>query len=380
MTRCPHVFVPGGFPGLWRGCTWSLLLVLAVGALPVMSAEMTAQTQPPDQADPLGPPTERGIRWTPEMARLLADKLARHFAEGYELDNSKVEKASEVIARRLMAAIHANGEPVQATLEMVLTEMAEKAARRWEPGYTVRDTIMTPKFCQRLAEHGLPLVPAVRRLCSDIARDIRPMLVLEQQAKLGADLTISTEALTVLEQKMQRWADGLARTGENPLAGDHSDERDESGRSKTLQDARYAAEAELDKKDRIAMFWGHYLARTEQFYGLDQRQRAAADLVLEEYLEGLERLLNDSEWRTGMYQARLWLDMAPVVLPWDSPLRDMPDRQYAKYNQQLDDLGDEFRLRLDKIPTESQRAEAAARVAESLESQGYDDNTVTEAN
>lgn len=279
-----------------------------------------------------------------------------------------------------MAATHANGEPVQQLLEMVLTEMAEKAARRWEPGYTGRDILLTPEFCQRLAEHVLPLAPAVRDPCRDVVRDIQQLLPVEQQAKLNAGLTISTEVLTVLEKKMQRWADGLARTGENPFADSNSDQRDESGRSKTLQDARYAAEAELDKKDRIAMFWGHYLARTAQFYDLDQRQRAAADLVLEEYLKRLEGLLNDSEWRTGMHQARLWLDMAPVIIPWDSPLRDMPDRQYAKYNQKLDDLGDEFRLRLDRIPTESQRTEAAARVAESLESQGYDANTVTEAN
>jgi hypothetical protein len=355
-----------------------VLVALALFSVPLSTS---AQHATPDAVDELGLPTERGIRLTPAMALTLGGGFARNvLVHRYELDETKVDEAGERIARRMMAAAHANGRQAQALLEFFLAEVAEDDARTREPGHSGTDTFMTPEFCRKLAEHILPMTPIMRELVRDVGQDIRPMLPLKQQLKLGADLTVAGGTLTILEENMQRWADGLAKPGENPFTADNNPgERNAGGESKALQRARESAESELDKKGRITRIWESYLAQTKEFYELDDGQCATADSIFREFIARLENILEDPKWRAGMYRTRLWLSMTGVAIPWQSPLRDMLDRRYQEHMAPINTLGDKFRLRLDQIPTIAQRAAAEARMTEALEAHGYELTTSREA-
>src|SRR5689334_7794128 len=96
-------------------CFLAFLLSLFISLGPNMTGVMAAQNAPgpQDQQDPLGPPTQRGIRFTPAMARAVSHMFTRNvLVPHYELDPAKTDEAAELLAHRLMSTAHtldANG-------------------------------------------------------------------------------------------------------------------------------------------------------------------------------------------------------------------------------------------------------------------------------
>lgn len=356
--------------------TPAIVLILLLTA----AAPNSAQTADP-QADPLGPPTERGIRLTPEMVRMVSNTFAREMlTRRYELEASQTEQAGEAVARRVMSAAHAHGEQAQALLEMFITEVVEDDARTREPGHRGEDTFMTPEFCRRLGEQVVPLIPTLREIVRDVGQDLRPMLPLKQQLKLAADLAMANTVLGAFEHNMQRWARGEALPGEDPFSDDSgASARDADGASKALQQARKSAENELDKEARTKTLWESYLAQTKTFYALDPGQCATADSVYREFMGRLQTQLADPQWSREMYRTRLWLSLSQGVgLAWHTPLRQMLDRKYQAMMDPINEMGNEFRIRLDQIPTTAQRATAETRMEQALAAHGFESSSPAE--
>lgn len=346
----------------------------AIAALLLIPAVARAQAPASPPLDPLGAPTEYGLRLTPAMVRTAAGSMTRELLVGrYELDEAEANEISERMSRRIMAAAHAHGAEVQSLLELFLTGVAEDDARTREPGHSGEDTFMTPEFCRQLAEQTLPLVPAVHDLVREVGQDLRPMLSLKQQLKLGADLTLIGGTLKIFEHNMQRWARGQAVPGENPFSADSDpNNRDAKGQSQAMKVARQSADKELDKRAQVKSIWENYLKQTKAFYALDEGQCATADSVFREFMGKLENTLRDEQWRRSMHEARLWIALASQVgLNWHVPLREVLDRRYQRLMDPVNRLGDEFRLRLDQIPTTAQRAAADDRISQALAAQGY---------
>lgn len=351
-----------------------LAAVAALAALTVLticpiSFGQNAQTE----ADPLGPPTQRGIRLTPTMVRTITGTFTREvLVRRYELDAAKIDEVSERIARRCMAVSHEHGAKAEPVLEYFLAELAEDDARhREDPKLGENDTFLNPEFCKNLGDKLLPLTPIMRDLVRDIGQDIRPLLPLKQQLKLGADMTLLGGAFDAFEKNLQRWAEGNAVPGENPFDSDGDPlAKDENGQSKALRNARKAADSELDQERRIKSIWESYLKQFKTFYALDPGQCATADSVLRESLERVQPVLQDATWRKDMYSIRVLLNLSSMLgIRW--PLTEMLSRRHERLMDPINNLGDEFRIRLDQIPTTAQRAAADARMDKALAEQGY---------
>lgn len=361
---------PSPCPGL-RHRAGRLAAIATLLLIPAVARAQAPASPPPD---PLGAPTEYGLRLTPTMVRTAAGSFTRELLVGrYELDEAEANEISERMSRRIMAAAHAHGAEVQSLLEFFLTGVAEDDARTREPGHSGEDTFMTPEFCRHLAEQALPLVPAVHDLVREVGQDLRPMLSLKQQLKLGADLTLIGGTLKVFEHNLQRWAQGQAVPGENPFSAESDPgSRDANGQSQAMKAARQSADEELDKRAQVKSIWESYLKQTKAFYALDEGQCATADSVFREFMGKLENTLRDEQWRRSMYETRLWIALASQVgLDWHSPLREVLDRRYQRLMDPVNRLGDEFRLRLEQIPTTAQRTAADDRISEALAAQGY---------
>src|SRR4051812_29176821 len=79
----------------------AFLLSLAMFFFCALSGAASAQSVQgsPNEEDPLGPPTQRGIRMTPGMARMVAQLFTEQvLVKQHQLDKTKAEEAAELVA------------------------------------------------------------------------------------------------------------------------------------------------------------------------------------------------------------------------------------------------------------------------------------------
>jgi hypothetical protein len=347
-------------------------LALCVAVMPALGQ----QPAPPAAKQDLGPPTERGLRFTPGMARGIAELMTREaFVRQFQLDEAKVPEVSEAIARRLMVAVNSNEEAATSFIEYMLVQTMEAGARQKEGGEGFK---LSGETGQGFAQRVLPLVPAIKGILRDVTQDVRPHLPFKQQLTLTAQMAAASTAVDSLEKNLQRWARGEAKEGEDPFRPEQSKEKDAAGQSKAAQSARTAAEKETNKEASIRSIWEGYLKQFKEFYALDAAQSATADSILREYMERTRPTLQDPAWRDAIYRARLWLSMASGLrINWGTPVMTMLNKRYEQLMAPVGDLGDQFRHRLDEIPTEAQRTAADARMTEVLAKHGYHPTTST---
>jgi hypothetical protein len=333
-------------------------LACASACAPWASGQAPPAAAMPDNA---AAAPEVGIRLTPGMARAMASVITRQaIVKRYGLDAARSEEVSEKIARRLMQMAHANGRQAQEMLEFALPAALEFEARHTDPTQAPRELWM------RFARQAHPLVPAVRRLFTDIREDVQPLLPPGQQFKMAGDMLAVAAALDAFEKTMERWSRGDVNPGENPFdTDDRQIKKDENGESAALKRAREHAEERLD--DYWRSTWQGYVEQAAKLYGFDDTQRAAADSILREAVGRAEAVTKDETWRGRAVRNRLWNRLIWNLRPARfSPLPDLISGDFIDMFKPLRVIGDELRERVDNIPTQAQRDAAEARVRAAL--------------
>jgi hypothetical protein len=347
-----------------RRCTVSVLILLGACAR-WAPAEGTPAPSIPD-AD-AAPAVDSGIRFTPGMARAMASVITRQaLVKRYGLDEARSKEASEKIAQRIMQTAHANDRQVQEILEYALPQTLEFEARG------IRRSETPPEFWVRLGKMGHPLVPAARQLLTDIRQDVQPLLPPMQQLKMAGDLLAMGTALDAFEKAMERCARGDVKPGEDPFdTGDQQIRKDENGESSVLKEARKHAQDRLDRLWRSG--WEQYVEQAGKLYEFDEAQRATADSILREAVQRAEAVAKDETWRRRAVRNRLWNRFIWNVAPARfSPLPDIINADFIAMGEPLRAIGDELRERIDRIPTQTQREAADARVRAALAELGVD--------
>jgi len=313
-------------------------------------------------------PTEYGIRFTPGMARAMGRLFTKQvLVRRYELQDDRTDEAGEAIARRLMEVAHANQEQGQELWEFVFTKALEhqNAARAGRGSHG-----MTPEFGKGIADRVLPQLPAAREAVHNVVQDLRPMLPVKQQLKLGADLMAVDTAIDAFEKNMQRWAKGEVEPFQDPFEEKKEIEVSESGESKALERARANAQQALDRGQWSD--WEKYVEDAKKLYEMDDSQSATADSILREVTERAKSVARDENRRQRLYRNRLWQGMIwPLRLGWGSPLRHLIEQDYATINEPIEVLGDELKDRIDDIPTQPQREAVGKRLAAALAEKGF---------
>ncbi len=341
---------------------------IAVCAL-VTFAEDAGRVSVPD--DPMSRPTEYGIRFTPKMARGMSDIFARHVCvHHYKLDESRVDEASEAIARRLMELAHANDrdqrgqELAEFAIGEVFNELAKSRNGRGLDG-------LPRNLGMGIGKRILPMMPDLRECVRNVGQDLRPMLAMKEQLKLGRDLILIKTGLDAFEANMKLWAAGDVDPHANPFEPrDKEIETDENGESQALKMARSRAQDDLEKQWSE---WEKYVEQAKAFYEFDESQSATAGSVLRELTERARSVVQDETWHKQAYRNRVWASMFWALrLGRNNPLRECIEEHYREMAQPIKDLEEELKHRIDQIPTQAQRGAAQQRIMAALIEQGFE--------
>jgi hypothetical protein len=313
-------------------------------------------------------PTEVGLRFTPGMARGMSSEVVEHvFVRRYELPEDQADEVKEIVARRLMEAVHAHEEQGQPFAEMVLAEILElEASHRSGRG----SAAPTSEFGRRVGKEILPFIPAARELIQDVVKETRPLLPMKGQLKMGADLLAVDTTMDVFEKNMQKWAEGDVDLSHDPFHEPRKIELNEAGESEDLVRAR--EQARLVTEELVTKGWDKYVEDAKAYYGFDESQAASADSILREFTERAERLARDEQrqqraYHVALLQHMIWrVDRGP-----SRPLRELLDKAYLETQAPLEQLGDELKDRIDNLATHTQRQTAEATIAAALAEKGY---------
>jgi len=308
----------------------------------------------------------RGIRFTPGMARGMAREFVRHaFRNHYELPEDREEEAVDLVTRRLMETAHKMDGPGQ---ELVQRFAEEQIMNQLEGG---GHGFMPPAFGKEFAERVKPLMPAVHDLVRNVAQDLRPMLPLKKQLQMAGELMALKKAMDGFEDTMDKWASGEVTQYGNPFDQREDQlKKDETGASQQLRGARGMATRQSENP--AVAEWEAYLEDARKFYSFDDSQAATADSILREFKERAEALKRNASWKTALYSNRVWQNMI-WSLPdgWSHPLRTMIEDEHETLMDDFTRLGEEFKQRLDTIPTDSQRRQAEERMTALLDEKGF---------
>jgi hypothetical protein len=329
-----------------------------------MAASLAAQPK-----DPMAKPTEHGMRFTPEMARAISQLYVNEvFVPRYKLPEENVQEATEAMAQRFMEAAHSvdaaeNRDAIEQMYAGFMSGLAEKNM----PGF------MTPKMGKAVSTGVKPMIPAIRDLIKNVGRDIRPMLPMKQQLKLGADLLSAGTALDAFENTLDKWEKGEVKPWGDPFKSeDEQLQLDENGESEALREAREVANGALERRQWVNQ-WKNYVEQAIEYYQLDDPQAATAQSALREILQQENLIWQDENWRNAIYRNRLWnrLVIELVQARNNHPVRYAIEKQYEDLMRPIDDLGEELRRKIDQIPTSQQKRAARKWVEQRLAEQGF---------
>lgn len=314
---------------------------------------------------------EPGVRFTPAMARAFAGVYTKHVLKNrYEMPEDQVKQARELVARRFMQLAHQVDEPGRELVERFMEEQFAHQGGGGSGGF------MPPTFGKEFAERLLPLLPEIRDMVRGVAQDVRPMLPLKQQLKMAGDMMAFKTAVDGFEATMQKWASGEVTEYKDPFRGERRTEKDEEGQTRRLKNARNAARRAIERPK--SQQWESYVEKFKELYQLDEAQAATADSILREHVEREERLLADKDLCDRVYQGRLWTNMSwELENAWMHPARQLIEDFVSENQEPWQALEESLKLRLESIPTTSQRRAAEQRVAGLLEEKGLKVSEVT---
>lgn len=345
---------------VWRVFGAWALTVLAVFV--ALAAEASAQEPDGPTADRMEQPTEQGIRFTPGMARAMADLYVQQvFQPRYELDEAEVGEANERVARRLMQlAHHLDEQGHEAGIEKMVEQMMKSQAEGGQGGRAG----MPPEVARAMGETLGPMMPSVRQMMRGVAQDLRPMLSPRQQLKFAAEMMAAETAMDAFEKTMDRWASGDVDTFGDPFTDPGE------ARSRALERARQRAQGEIDRSSFEQ--WKRYVEEAKGFYEFDDAQAAAADSLLREAIDRATQIVEDPAYRDRIHANRLLFHLLGMMdIHRTHPLHYDLEQAYERHVDPIQRIEEELRRKVDGVATRNQRQAAMARITEHLAEAGY---------
>jgi hypothetical protein len=343
----------------WPAC---VAAALAMGALSLPLAQ-AADEKSGDSGATQRP--EPSLKFTPSMARSMGAMYVRHvLMKRYDLPEDKMAEAEEKVARRLMQMAHRIDQNGYELVERFMEEQLDRAAvKGGASGF------MPPGFGKEFAERVLPLLPEINEMARGVVQDVRPMLPLKKQFQMAGEMMAFKTFMNGFEDTMKKWASGEVTEYEDPFRQQQTKKRNEDGETPSLEGARRQAQHAIEKPRAGA--WKTYLDEFKELYQLDAAQTATAESILREYTEREQTITARQEWAQRVYQDELWIHMC-YQLPrsWMHPARVLLEDDLAAAKSSIDRLEEEFKTRLETIPTRTQRVAADERIDGLLKEKG----------
>ena len=263
---------------------------------------------PPTEALPLPPedvmrPTRHGFRLTPGTVKLGTRVWLQDgpFSD-VGFDERQQADLSQKFSRRVMEAANRYGEPVRDFLESYIESSLGDGKN------------MAADAKQRFGQQGADLVPAMRDLIKDFARDTRPLLTDKQWETFKNDLRREFQNLDRMEKKLKRWSAGGARENESPDVLEDMDEEQTNPDANSanpnappratgaLRDARRQADSDMRRMGYVG--WKEFLMSAKAFFKFDDAQMARGEQLLAEYGRRAETIMTP-QWRQKVRENRI---------------------------------------------------------------------------
>ncbi len=327
---------------------------VAVVVLLLLAATVVAQQEQSDLQPDYMRPTQRGLRMTPGIARAIGSLIAQEpLKDIYGFDEAAQEKASELIARRIMQTAHENQEQGQAFLEFAFAGVIESQGR------------FTPELGKKWAELSVPLVAPLRECWLGVVEDLRPLVPPEKQARYAADTIAGTVFFDAYTSKMARWQQGDVGEREDPFSDRHEPRRQASASAPSepdeLAEARRRAQQMLDWAPRR---WREYVNEAVSYYQFDEAQQEAAESILAELSDRAAQIKTD-DWQARALLNRIKWHLGHREMGlYNTPWMWQVDREFDDLMHPIHEMTRELKLRLDALPTAAQRAAADKPITE----------------
>jgi hypothetical protein len=198
------------------------------------------------------------------------------------------------------------------------------------------------------------------------------MLSFKQQLKMTADVAMAGTAINAFEQNMQLWSKGQG----NPFGDPFRPSDDEQPRTLNKEGlSQEAAQAKKLAQSNAEMGewreWKKYVADAVKLYDFDASQTATAESLLREYTQRAETAAADAGLKDQTYRNRLWWGMLIRTRNgWSSLLWTRLEDQAKDLQRPIAQLGKEFKIQIDAIPTAAQRAAADKKIRNWLAERG----------
>lgn len=312
-------------------------------------------------------PSESSLRMTPNLARSLSRMLVAQLAENNPLTPDQKSELQTAFAKRIMESARANEEIAQAAIEHILETAMQKEMARHE--FTADDA---REFGRRIGPGIAPFKGLIRGMaedCNTIAVDPK------QQESVREELEDALKELDKIEERMNRWANGEYKRGEDPFdnyAGTQPAAKSEEKPGNP--EMRFAEQrAENIMRSLEPVMWERFVIVITRFFNFDKEQSDRARQILADYKARAETIMTP-EWKQQIRENRRKqyfrdaMSRKQNVAPWSFHLQ----YEYNKAMKPLVTMGDEFRKEILALVTSEQRDTAFAGIRQRAGAHGLD--------
>jgi len=227
----------------------------------------------------------------------------------------------------------------------------------------------TPEMGRELGNRALPAMPALHELMDGFLTDAEPILPPESMEKLRKKMAEGQKELDKFDQRMQRWAQGQMKPGEDPF-NDRSEEANPPPNNQTGANAaapRKPASPEMQRAERnadaVLAFagvneWTMFKTQVETYFKFDEQQKAKAEQILAGY-RGKADAIMTPQWKESMRQNRIKVNLRSQIkgmptAPWFWRL----EYEYAQSLRPVQEMGWAFKKEILALVTRAQREAA----------------------
>jgi len=263
-----------------------------------------------------------------------------------------------------MQMAHNIEEPGGELIERFIEEQLAGQVRGEDHSFVPRN------FAKEFSDRILPLIPEIREMVQGAVHDIRSMLPMKKQLQLAGEMMGFQTAVDAFEETMKKWSSGEVANYDDPFHQQRM-EKNEKGETQGLRWARQMAENGI--RQSHGKEWKRYVDKFKALYKLDAAQMATAESMLREYVDREQTITAESGWKQRIYRDQLWLNLS-YHLPQgrDNPACALFEDDLASAKAPFERLDEEFKMRLESIPTDDQRRIADEMITKLLKNKGLE--------
>ncbi len=301
------------------------------------------------------PPAE-GLWPSPKLLNLMLQRWAEEAGEEYDLDTDQRAKVREGTVQRFEKFLTEN----RAEIQPLANEFIEMRMNLEPP---------SKERVQAWADRALPVFEKTRDQIRASNDEFRKVLRPMQRAEFEIDALQMSAGMAIAEQKLKEWKGGEVDKDVfwEPLPAEREQRREERRRRRAEREQTAEGEAESPKTpvDHIVAEldrWEKYVADFVTMFNLDEGQRTTALSCLSELRE--RAIAHRDRRREDIARLEFRIEHNTAG---DVPLDDLK-KQLSELYGPIDDMFKELQARLDKLPTDQQRAAVTQR-QDSIESE-----------